>query len=108
MITQEIVDETRIVLNPGAALDNDNAHEMADALSGARERGYRFIVIDMSALQFLSSAGIGSILGYVEMQRDDGGDIVLMNPSEKILHILEVLDLHEYLTVRGNNREKVS
>ena len=58
-----------------------------------------YIVIDMSELQFLSSAGIGSILGTVELFRERGGDIVLTNVGNKIMHILDVLNLAEYLTI---------
>lgn len=108
MITQEIIDETTIVLKLDSALDNDNAHEMVTVLSEAQDKGYRLIVVDMSAVQFLSSAGIGSILGFVETQRESGGDIILKNPSEKITHILDVLDLTEYLTIQCEAREKVS
>jgi len=108
VITQEIMDETTIMLNPGNALDNDNAHEMATALSDAQDGGYKFVVIDMNSLEFLSSAGVGSILGLVEMSRENGGDIILQNPSEKILHILDVLDLREYLTVQCENTKTVS
>ena len=30
-----------------------------------------------------------------------GGDIILCDPSEKVVHILEVLDLCEYLTMKS-------
>ena len=59
----------------------------------------------MEGLEFLSSAGVGSMLGTVEVSREMGGDIVLCGPSEKIVHILEVLDLCDYLTILS--REQV-
>ena len=36
MITQRKLNEEILILNPGNVLDNNNAHEMADAISAAQ------------------------------------------------------------------------
>jgi anti-sigma B factor antagonist len=102
MISQKALEKNTLVINPGKVLDNNNAHEMADAISTAQAEGYKHIILDMRELEFLSSAGVGSILSAVDISRGKGGDIVLCNASEKILHILEVLDLLDYLTIKPN------
>lgn len=104
MILQKKLDEKTWMINPGKVLDNDNAHEFADAISAAQAEGYSYIILDMKELEFLSSTGVGSILGSVETSREKGGDIVLRNVPEKILHILEVLDLLDYLTISSNEK----
>lgn len=73
---------------------------MSRAIGAAQSEGIVDIRIDMSELQLLSSAGIGSILGAVEISREAGGDITIWNVPEKINAVLEMLDLHEYLTVK--------
>jgi stage II sporulation protein AA (anti-sigma F factor antagonist) len=103
MISDKKLGTETIVLNPGKILDNTNAHEMTEAICGAQNAGFKNIVIDMKELDFLSSAGVGSILGTVEVSRDMGGDIVLCGPSDKIVHILEVLDLCDYLTMKSRD-----
>ncbi len=103
MISEKRWGAETIVLMPGRALDNANAHEMTEAICRAQEEGVKNIVIDMGEMEFLSSAGVGSILGTVEISRDMGGDIVLCGPSEKIVHILEVLDLRDYLTIKSRD-----
>ena len=103
MISEKRVGSDTIVLDPGSVLDNTNAHEMTEAICGAQADGFKNIIVDMKALEFLSSAGVGSILGTVEVSRDAGGDIVLSGPSEKIVHILEVLDLCDYLTLKSRD-----
>jgi len=101
MISEKKLGTETIVLSPGRVLDNTNAHEMTEAICGAQGAGFKNIIIDMKELEFMSSAGVGSMLGTVEVSRDMGGDIVLCGPSEKIVHILEVLDLCDYLTIRS-------
>jgi len=100
-----IVNEEMAVISTEKTLDNNNAHEMAALVAKAQREGYKFIVIDMGDLEFLASAGVGSILGSVEVARGMGGDIVLCSASEKILHVLEVLDLVEYLTIKNDVAE---
>jgi len=89
-----------ISLNAGKTLDNNNAHLMVDAITESQASGYNFIIIDMSELEFLSSAGVGSILGTVEESRERGGDIIICNVSPTIMQIFNVLDLSDYLTIK--------
>ena len=100
-----IVRDDVIVIKTGQVLDNNNAHDMVDAINSALDKGFKFIVLDMSYLEFLSSAGVGSVLGTVETAREAGGDIILCQATESILHVLEVLDLAEYLTVKPSEKE---
>ncbi len=107
-ITKRILGDDTILINPGRVLDNNNAHEMATAISAAQVRGFRFIIIDAAELEFISSAGVGSIVGAVETSREAGGDILLCNISSTVQHILNVLDLADYLTIKATTEEAVA
>jgi anti-sigma B factor antagonist len=104
-IKQRVLGNEITIINPGRMLDNNNAHMMVEAITSAQGKGYRFIIIDMADLEFLSSSGVGSILGTVETSREMGGDIILCNPSDTILHVLEVLDLADFFTIKSTERE---
>ena len=107
-IIQRVMNDDTLILNPGRMLDNNNAHEMVEAVTSAQTRGFKFIIVDMADLEFLSSAGVGSILGTVEISRDMQGDIVLCNVSGTILHVLEVLDLADFLTIKSTMQDAVA
>jgi len=94
-------------IDAGTRLDNNNAHDLVETLNLVQSNGYRYAIIDMKQLTFISSAGVGSILGSVDMYRSTGGDIILCNIPQEILHILRVLDLTEYLTIKGNAEDAV-
>lgn len=102
---QQTLSDTTLLIETGTSLDNSNAHEMVNLITSAQSRGFINVILDMAALEFLSSAGVGSILGTVEMFREQGGDIYLCNLSENIRHVLEVLDLTDYLSIPANRRE---
>ncbi len=106
IIQQQVNDNSLRIKTPGV-LDNSNAHEMIEILIDAHKRGFVNIVIDMSDLGFISSAGVGSILGTVELFREVGGDIILCNLTPSVVHVFEVLDLTDYLTVRSELKETI-
>lgn len=106
-LKQIILSDEVIVIFAGRMLDNNNAHIMADALSLAKKKGHKFAIIDMADLEFLSSAGVGSILGSIEDFRDIGGDILLCNASTTILHIFKVLDLGDYLKILDSQQKAI-
>ena len=101
-LTHRCVNDDTCVIVAESTLDNNNAHEMHGAIGELLSKGYKNIVVDMSQLEFLASAGVGSIIGNVETAREAGGDIILCNVSKTVQHVLDVLDLGEYLTVAGS------
>ena len=102
------INDDKALIVTGETLDNNNAHEMVEAVTSAQTREFKFIIVDMADLEFLSSSGVGSILGTVEISRDMQGDIVLCNVSGTILHVLEVLDLADFLTIKSTMQDAVA
>lgn len=106
--SQKAINDNTIVINLGKILDNNNAHEMVDFIMNLQTEGFKYIIIDMNELEFLSSAGVGSILGTIETSRENGGDIIICNIPDNIMHILQVLDLVDYLTIKTDLQETLS
>jgi anti-sigma B factor antagonist len=94
------INSETVLINLGTELDNNNAHEMIKILTEVNSEGYKKVILDMTNMEFLSSSGVGAILGMLETFREQNGDIILCNLSDKIYHILTVLDLQDYLTIR--------
>lgn len=94
-----------LLMKLGQSLDNNNAHAVLETITTAHTEGYKYVIIDMVEVEFISSAGIGSILGTVEIFREKGGDIILCNVSNTVLHVLKVLDLDDFLTMKPTDAE---
>ncbi len=103
----DTIDDSVLVIKTGTTLDNNNAHEIFEFISKAHSEKRYNIIVDMGELEFLSSAGVGSIIGTVDVSRESGGEIVLCNVSEQILHILNILDLADYLTIRRDRDHSI-
>jgi anti-anti-sigma factor len=89
----------------GSRLDNSNAPAMLQLISEGQDKGVKFIILDCQNVELMSSSGVGSILGSVEVLRQNDGDIVLCNLSNQAERVLQVLDLLGYLTVTATPQE---
>ena len=104
-ISRRQLNEDTILITAPKTLDNGNAHEMLSMITCAQAAKLKFIIIDMSHLEFISSAGVGSILGTLETSRETGGDIILCDVSANVHRVFQVLDLVEYLTIKTSMQE---
>jgi anti-anti-sigma factor len=101
---KNLTDDSRLI-RTGEVLDNSNADRFSSLIMDLYSAEVKYVLIDMAELEFLSSAGIGSILGQVGLFRERGGDIILSNVGTKIMHILDVLNLVDYLTICESTEE---
>lgn len=75
-----------------------------DALSAvAADEAFRNLIsdkhfnlhIDFTALDYISSAGIGVILSHQDEIQQNGGKIVFTGLSPKVLNVFQLLGLHQ-------------
>jgi anti-sigma B factor antagonist len=59
---------------------------------------YRF-VIDIKRLAYISSAGAGVFIGAVGTCQDNDGNIVLVQPSQEVKEIFELLGVYQIFPV---------
>lgn len=71
-----------------------DAHTVADFDKRTEEimaAGTHRIVLDLSQLNYISSAGIGALMGLSQRLKKRGGDLVLLQPTAKVHKILDLL-----------------
>jgi anti-sigma B factor antagonist len=49
------------------------------------------LILDFSQLEYISSAGLGVLMGLIEEVRSQSGDMKLINVPDKIYHVLDLL-----------------
>jgi anti-sigma B factor antagonist len=57
----------------------------------AIDKGQNRIIVDCEKLTYISSAGLGVFMGFVEEVRDQGGDIKICGLTEKTKQPFEIL-----------------
>ena len=86
------VDRSEIsILRLKGFLDAHTAPNFEQAIQELIEESRYKIVISMSDLNYISSAGLGVFMGFIEEIRDNRGDIKLTNMSEKVYKVFDLL-----------------
>ena len=79
------------VLNVQGFLDAHTAPEFEDAIKNLITEERFHIVIDLEGLQYISSAGLGVFMGFVEEIRNNGGDLKICSASPKVYKVFDLL-----------------
>ncbi|HZK75404.1 MAG TPA: STAS domain-containing protein [Candidatus Kapabacteria bacterium] len=86
------VDASVTVIELSGQLDAHTAPEFERFLEDVvRDEGKRQLVLDFHGLEYISSAGLGVLMGLIEEVRATGGDMKLAALPEKIFHVLDLL-----------------
>jgi len=79
------------VLRLKGYLDAHTASDLEAALQRlVDEKRYR-VIVNFKDLGYISSAGLGVFMGFIEEMRNGGGDIKLSNMSPKIFRVFDLL-----------------
>jgi anti-anti-sigma factor len=69
------------------------------------DEGRHRVVLDIGELSYISSAGIGAMMGLAQRLRKKGGILVLLRPSEKVFKILDTLGFTKIFQITNDADE---
>ncbi len=65
------------------------------------------IIINLKNLEYISSAGLGVFMEFIEEIRNNNGDIKFVEMDEKVLSIFELLGFHLIFDILPSNNEAI-
>ena len=90
-------------------LDAHTAPSLEEALQELVDEERFKIIVNFADLAYISSAGLGLFMGFIENIRENEGDIKLTNMSEKIFRVFDLLGfptLYQILSEETEAHEK--
>ena len=78
-------------------LDGYWADHLAKALEAEIRRGSHHLLLDLSEVVFLSSAGIGTLVRFYKQLREIRGSLLVSSASEQVRKVLEISRLTDML-----------
>ena len=66
---------------------------------------YKKIIVNCEKLEYISSAGLGVFMSYINDLEDKGIKLVIFGLSEKVLHVFQILGLDQLLKITSNEEE---
>lgn len=88
-------------------LDFSSSTAARDQFAQALTAGNRYLIIDLSKVEFVDSAGLGTLIGGMRRARQAGGDLSIANPNDQVSMLLSLTSLDKVLKVHRTVEEAV-
>lgn len=103
-ITKELEENIYIIKVEGD-VDAASSIYLDKAVSDALSRGQKRILIDCTLLEYISSAGLGVFMSYIQDFENSDARFVLFGLSERVSGVFEILGLDQLLTIVKTKEE---
>ena len=97
MTIEKILNETELTVTPVGRLDTTTAPQLEEELQ-QNIAGITKLVLDFTALEYISSAGLRVLLSTQKIMNKQG-EMIIKNVNETIAEIFEVTGFIDVLTV---------
>jgi anti-sigma B factor antagonist len=94
-----------MILDLAGELDAHTAPEFESALELARAGGHARLVVNGAELQYVSSAGLGVFMAFVEPFRTAGGDLKVAALQPRVFEVFDLLGFPLIFDVRETEEE---
>jgi len=95
------------VLELNGELDAHTASELEAAIKKCRDENKPRIVINGANLRYISSAGLGVFMAYIEELRASGGDIKIAALQPKVFNVFDLLGFPMLFDIVETEKEAI-
>jgi anti-sigma B factor antagonist len=96
------------VVEPSGFINAHTVRHFEAALESLIKEGRYKILLQCANLAYISSAGLGAIMGQIEAVRSNGGDIMLSNLQENVYAIFDTLGFTQLYKVFESEQDAIS
>jgi anti-sigma B factor antagonist len=96
------------VVLPAGFINAHTVRQFEGTLEGLVQQGKYTILLNCQELSYISSAGLGAIMGLIETVRENGGDILLSNLQENVFAIFDTLGFTQLYKVFPSEEDALS
>ncbi|MGD9958536.1 anti-sigma factor antagonist [Nocardioides sp.] len=100
LATQVVEGATIVVV--GGEIDVYTAPRLRDKITELVGDGVHTLIIDMEAVEFLDSTGLGVLVGGLKKVRAHGGSLQLICTQERLLKIFRITGLAKVFTIHDS------
>jgi len=94
-----------LILEIIGEIDASSSIELDLTIAKIVDLGATKILIDCSSLEYISSAGLGVFMSYIEEFKEKKLIMILFGMKKKVFHTFEILGLSKILNICETNEE---
>ena len=89
-------------------IDAGSSIYLDDALKNAMENGEKKIIVDLSGLDYISSAGLGVFISHLDEFKLQNVQLALFGINETVKQVFDILGLEKILTIEETKEAAVN
>jgi len=86
----------------GRIVLGDEIHVLRDAVRGLVAEGKKKIILNLAEVDYIDSSGVGELVGSFTTVRSAGGELKLLNLTQKVHDVLQVTKLYTVFDIRDD------
>ena len=98
-ITQKEMNGVEVMHAEGRIALGEESNQLRQKIRELVGAGKTKVVLDLSEVNYVDSAGLGTLVASFESVRSQGGVLKLANPDQKLCEMLQLNKLFKVLTV---------
>ena len=98
-------DDGVVVVHPVGEVDNRSAPELEAQLRKLVDQGRSRVVLDLSDVTYVNSAGIGVVAMSAKLARAAGGDVALAGLQGRVRRAFELVGLDRLVTITDSPQD---
>lgn len=94
-INSEPVGDGMVCVRVEGFLDAHTFEQMESTINRLFTDGVYRVMVELSKVDYISSAGAGVFIGAIGTAQENGGNIILMNPTPNVKEVFDLLGLSQ-------------
>lgn len=107
-IREEPLGNGIVLMQVSGFLDAHTFEELEDAVGRKFSEGTYKLVVDMTKLDYISSAGAGVFIWAHSESQENGGDVIVLSPTKGVMQVFELLGLTQVFRVARTREEALA
>ncbi|HEV3333242.1 MAG TPA: STAS domain-containing protein [Bryobacteraceae bacterium] len=96
------VNDVMVIDLKGRIVRGDSSLALRDAVRDLVGKGNTKILLNLGGVSYLDSPGIGELFAAFASVANQGGQLKMLNPTERVKDLLQVTKLYEVFDVHDN------
>jgi anti-anti-sigma factor len=89
-------------------VDSEGAVDLDLALQAATAEGKHKMVLDMSQVRYINSAGLRTLADILTQNKNENGDLKLVNLNPKVQRVIQIIGFDKFFAIHPTVQEALA
>lgn len=101
-ITSQKLQDNIVAVSMKGFLDAYTYNELEQVINGYFNQNIYKFIVDLSQVEYISSAGAGVFIGAIGVAQENQGNIVLIHPQPNVQEVFDLLGLSQIFKITNS------